>query len=482
LKKHRGILWFRQDLRLHDNEALRDGILDVVELIPVYVFDERLYETTTRYGFRKTDVFRASFILDSIKDLRTNLRARGSDLVIRYGKPEVILFELARELKTSYTFCNRERTQEELDVQDALENSLWTVGQEVRYSRGKMLYYTADLPFPVTHTPDKFTLFRKETEKIVTVREPLASAELPMNALPEAVEAGEMPTLNQLGFDKVDQERLNKVQLRGGETEALSRLKHYLWESDHIADYKNTRNEMLGLDYSSKFSPYLAQGCLSPKKIFHEVKKYESQIKKNDSTYWIVFELLWRDFFRLMGKKHGNNIFKRCGTKLAQRTDLEDNMDLFKFWSEGRTGIPLVDANMKELNSTGYMSNRGRQNVASFLINDLKVNWQMGAEYFESLLIDYDPCSNYGNWNYLAGVGSDLRENRHFNITLQAKKYDPAGSYVKYWIPALEKLPVDKVHEPFLLSENDQMSYDFILGKHYPKQIIRPDRNRVAYT
>jgi len=147
LKKHRGIIWFRQDLRLHDNEALRDASLVVEEIIPVYVFDERLFNTTTKFGFKKTDVFRAVFILDAIRDLRNNLRSRGSDLIIRYGKPEEILLELASQLKSSYIFCNRERTQEELDVQDALENNLWTIGQEVRYSRGKMLYYTADLPF-----------------------------------------------------------------------------------------------------------------------------------------------------------------------------------------------------------------------------------------------------------------------------------------------------------------------------------------------
>lgn len=478
MKKHRGIIWFRQDLRLHDNEALRDASLTVEETIPVYVFDERLFNTTTKFGFKKTDVFRAVFIIDSVRDLRNNLRSKGSDLIIRYGKPEEILLELASQLKSSYIFCNRERTQEELEVQDILENNLWTIGQEVRYSRGKMLYYTADLPFPVTHTPDKFSTFRKEVEKIVHVREPLDSDAINLHGLPMDIEVGEIPTLKELGFDDVDINKVEHADLKGGETEGLKRLKYYLWETDLVVNYKETRNEMLGLDFSSKFSPYLAQGCLSPKKILYEVKKYEETRKKNDSTYWIFFEMLWRDFFRLMGKKHGNNIFKRGGTKQVERADLEDNMDLFKVWAEGRTGIPMIDANMIELNSTGFMSNRGRQNVASFLINDLKVNWQIGASYFESLLIDYDPCSNYGNWNYIAGVGSDPRENRYFNTTLQAKKYDPEGKYVTSWIPELTKLPADKVHEPFLLTETEQLSYDFILGKHYPKSIIRrPDLN-----
>ena len=322
MKRYKGILWFRQDLRLHDNEALRDGSLAVQELLPIYVFDERLYHTKTKYGFKKTDVFRASFILDSIKDLKKSLKAQGSDLLIRIGKPEEILLDLAREFKTSYVFCNRERTQEELEVQDALENNLWTIGQEVRYSRGKMLYYTADLPFPVTHTPDKFTLFRKEVEKIVSIREPLDSQSIVLNPLSFEIDLGSVPTLSDLGYSDNDIARAEGMLIRGGESAGLERLKYYLWSSDLLATYKETRNEMLGMDFSSKFSPYLSQGCLSPKMIFHEVKRYEEARMKNDSTYWMIFEVMWRDFFRLMGKKHGNNIFKKSGTKLSERTDL----------------------------------------------------------------------------------------------------------------------------------------------------------------
>ena len=113
------------------------------------------------------------------------------------------------------------------------------------------------------------------------------------------------------------------------------------------------------------------------------------------------------------------------------------------------TGIPLIDANMRELNATGYMSNRGRQNVASFLVKDLKINWQLGAEYFESQLLDYDPCSNYGNWNYVAGVGSDPREDRYFNIASQARRYDPEAKYIRHWIKDLKDAPLELIHNPF---------------------------------
>ena len=469
----RVILWFRQDLRIHDNEALRDALISGDEILPVYVFDERLFNGHTSYGFRKTDKFRARFIIESVQNLKFNLQKLGLDLLMKVGKPEEIIYELAKDHKTSWTFCNRERTQEEKDVQDSLERNLWSVGQEIRYSRGKMLYYTADLPFPVTHTPDIFTSFRKEVEKFVDVRAPIQlPSELPsLISLEEGY--GPVPNLHELGFNDEEIEESEKGAFKGGEDEALKRLNYYLWDSDLILKYKETRNGMLGTDYSSKFSSWLAQGCISPKRIYHEIKKYESERGENESTYWLFFELMWRDFFRLMGKKHGNEIFKKGGTKQEPRKDLLDNLDLFRIWSEGRTGFPIVDANMTELNTTGFMSNRGRQNVASFLVNDLKVNWLMGAEYFESLLVDYDPCSNYGNWNYIAGVGSDPRENRYFNTVSQSKRYDPDGSYLSHWIPSLKNLCPDKIHEPFTLSEQEQNDIGFVLGKDYPKACVR---------
>ncbi len=429
----KAILWFRQDLRLHDNEALTEAVGSAEKVYPVYVFDNRWFNNQTKFGFPKTGIYRTQFILDSVRDLRNSLRENGSDLIIRFGKPEEELFELAKTLKSSWIFCNRERTDEEVKVQDALEKNLCSIGQEVRFYRGKMLYYTQDLPFPVTHTPDTFSTFRKEVEKFVPVRSILPFHKEDLNPIEDYIDLGEMPTILQLGFDHEIETRF-----KGGERAGLDRLAYYLWESNQIKTYKKTRNGLLGDDYSSKFSPYLAQGCLSPKKIYAEVKRYEAQHGANDSTYWMIFELMWRDFFRLMGKKHGNQIFQIGGFQ-GKTLNYDHDDQLFSSWASGKTGVSFVDANMRELNQTGFMSNRGRQNVASYLINDLNLNWIRGAEYFESLLIDYDPCSNYGNWNYLAGVGSDPRADRYFNIESQAKRYDPDGNFVKHWLTSCEK-------------------------------------------
>jgi deoxyribodipyrimidine photo-lyase len=180
-----------------------------------------------------------------------------------------------------------------------------------------------------------------------------------------------------------------------------------------------------------------------------------------------------------MGKKHGVSLFMKGGTRKLKETRWRDDWRLFEKWKEGRTGFPFVDANMREIAQTGFMSNRGRQNVASFLVRDLGVNWQIGAEYFESILLDYDVCSNWGNWNYVAGVGSDPREDRYFNVLVQAKRYDPDGSFVKQWLPELSKLPADKIHQPETLSLSEQTRLECKLGAHYPLPIVRLPRKAV---
>lgn len=470
--KHSAIVWFRQDLRLHDNEAIATALRMAEEVIPVYVFDERVFTNNTRFGFPKTGKFRAQFILESVSDLRDHLQKLGSDLIVRVGKPECILSDLAKERKCSWVLCNRERTQEEVQVQDCLEKKLWSTGVELLYTRGKMLYHTQDLPMPVHHTPDTFTQFRKENENITPVRmpHPTPSAFPP---LPIEIERGDIPQLSDFGLPTIEPDSRSMTTFKGGEREGLKRLRYYLWETDLIKSYKETRNGMIGSDYSSKFSPWLAQGCLSPKLIYHEIKRYEQERGGNESTYWMFFELLWRDYFRLLGKKYTNRIFLKSGPQHKPLKHLRNNQEMFQLWAEGNTGVPFIDANMNELNATGYMSNRGRQNVASFLIKDLKVNWQMGAEYFESQLLDYDPCSNWGNWNYVAGVGSDPREDRYFNILTQAKNYDPRGEFVRLWCPELALVPSEKTHRPDLLTAAERTQYK--IG-NYPKAVVRMEK------
>lgn len=462
------LLWHRNDLRLHDREDLYDARQANAEIVPLYCFDPRQFGKT-HFGFPKTGSYRAQFLRESVADLRQSLRQRGSDLVVRQGKPEEIVPQLVKELDIDAVFYHQDVTAEETAVENALRQALKPLGTHITTYWGATLYHRDNLPFEIARVPEVFTQFRKQVEKNCSV-DPTFSTPKQLPPLP-SVEAGEIPSLSELGVEPPQPDPRGVLEFHGGESAGLARLKDYFWERDRLQIYKKTRNGMLGADYSSKFSPWLALGCLSPRHIFEEVQKYEEQRVRNDSTYWLVFELLWRDYFRFICAKHGDRIFYPSGMQgldIAWKQDWER----FQLWTQGQTGYPLVDANMREIAATGFMSNRGRQNVASFLTKNLGIDWRMGAEWFESLLVDYDVCSNWGNWNYTAGVGNDARGFRYFNIPKQSKDYDPKGEYVKHWLPELAEIPGQKVHDIYRLKAGELQQYGVTRGVDYPNPVV----------
>ena len=231
-----------------------------------------------------------------------------------------------------------------------------------------------------------------------------------------------------ISFNEVEQINLTTQTAPG-----LKRLDYYLFRSQRIQSYKITRNGLLDPDDSSHFSPYLSIGAISVKRIWKEVERYEREFSANESTYWMKFELLWREFFIWNALKYQNKIFLAGGLKGIAR-EVIDSESLFFDWIYGRTSDDFVNANMNELRLTGWMSNRGRQIVASYLIHDLNLDWRLGAKWFEQQLIDEEPCANWGNWSYIAGVGNDPRPYRKFNLGKQRAEYDPQGEYVKKWL------------------------------------------------
>lgn len=243
-----------------------------------------------------------------------------------------------------------------------------------------------------------------------------------------------MPSLGDLGFNTFQQDSRAAFMFKGGETEGKKRVNSYFFETHSISRYKKTRNELIGENYSTKFSPWLSLGCLSPRFIYNEVKRYEQYNEANESTYWVIFELLWRDFFAFMMQKYTVEYFKQNGIKNNVSIDYGYDHSLFRKWQNGETENDFINANMIELNLTGFMSNRGRQNVASYLCHDLKLDWRYGAAYFEEQLIDYDVSSNWCNWAYIAGVGNSPRGVSIFNVNKQANDYDKNKSYRNLWL------------------------------------------------
>lgn len=463
MNKKVALIWFRNDLRLHDNEALYRASKEADVHLPVYVIDPSLF-AATEWGFTKTGPFRAKFLLESLDDLREGLKEIGGDLIVRVGKPQEVLLNLAKAHGVQKVYTSKEVTAEERQTGKAVEKALFAFGIETHFIWQSTLFHLDDLPFAIPKLPDIFTEFRKACEKLSPVRDPYPDPE--KLVLPDAMMAGEIPGMAELGLSLPPADSRSAFPFRGGESEALDRLEHYFWETDALSTYKETRNGLLGTAYSSKFSAWLSLGCISPRHIYKEVKQYEAERTKNQSTYWLVFELIWRDYFRFVARKFGNQLFHEEGLKKAPVFWKKD-MISFKKWMEGQTGVPFIDANMRELAATGFMSNRGRQNVASFLTKDLKISWLWGAAWFEHCLLDYDPCSNYGNWAYVAGVGNDPREDRYFNILRQAKNYDPKGDYVRHWVDELKTI------SGFAINRPDQHAK---VPAAYPKALVPLDK------
>ena len=469
------IHWFRNDLRLHDNPALHQACQDAQVVLPVFIFDPNSTKILPGIDQPKAGNHRMRFLLESLADLRRSLQQHGSDLLIRTGNSAQVLSELAHQHQATAVYAGQEATPEETQLDEQVRQAL-PDGVALTLFWMLPLYHPDDLPFAVAEVPDGYREFRKGCEKQVTVRDETPMPTLP--ALPD-VDPGELPTLASLGLEMLPTDERAAIQFKGGETEALRRLETYFWERDQLRNYKYTRNHLLGEDYSSKFSAWLANGCLSPRRVYWEVKRYEQERKKNVSTYWLIFELIWRDYFRFQAAKQGTRIFKASGPRNVSTEGWEKDKALFAKWAAGQTGIPFVDANMRELNATGYMSNRGRQNVASFLLHrgekaDLSVWWPWGAAYLESLLIDYDPASNWGNWNLVAEVGADPRNDRCFNIYTQAIRYDPQGDYTKRWCPELQHVPPDKLHLLSLNTPKELTGWGVELGITYPLPLVDP--------
>eukprot|EP01111_Echinosteliopsis_oligospora_P007141 TRINITY_DN2179_c0_g1_i1.p1 TRINITY_DN2179_c0_g1~~TRINITY_DN2179_c0_g1_i1.p1 ORF type:complete len:534 (+),score=92.38 TRINITY_DN2179_c0_g1_i1:121-1722(+) len=478
------LVWFRNDLRIHDNEVLFKAVQDASSILPVYVFDPRHFGRTRVGKFPRSGIHRTIFHLESVIDLKNSFKQLGGDLIIRSGEPEKILADLARQYKINSIYFQEEATSEETDVDKALKKSMDELKIEMKSFWGLTMYHKADLPYPsIDKIPDMYTNYRKLVEAKCHVRECFPTPKAVK--MVEGVESDPMPDLAALQCSDGDIKTYAHATHKylGGETQGKNRLKHYFWDTDFVAKYKETRNGLLGEDFSTKFSVWLWNGCLSPRFIYHEIKRYEKERVANDSTYWVTFELLWRDYFKFIGIKYGDKIFYLNGLQLQPyKYTWKKDEKLFAAWASGNTGYPFVDANMRELNATGFMSNRGRQNVSSFLVKDLGIDWRLGAEYFESVLVDHDPTSNYGNWQYQAGVGLDPRGDRHFNVVKQAHDYDPNAEYVLHWIPELKvlqegRVPATHIHQPWL--DRSKIKHTYPLRIHDVKFPYKPKEPKV---
>ena len=449
--KKTAIIWFRNDLRLFDNEPLRSAVDWADEVICVFIWPER-WMGKSSFGVEKMGAPRAKFMIESLRQLNDELKVRGNFLLFFRGNPAEQLKKMIDEIDGDVqVYASKEVTAEETAEEERLIKSLGR--EKVHLFWQATLVHPADLPFSVEQLPAVFTSFRKKVEKYSQIRRCFPEPEVIPKS--DVFSESKIPDTEDLGYANFEPDKRAALSFKGGCSSARAHLVSYIWETRDLAHYKETRNGLIGAGYSSKFSPWLANGCLSPRQIYWEVKRFEQEDLKSSSTYWMFFELLWRDYFRFVASRFGNRIFQPEGIRGEEALQTHDSQK-WERWINGTTGVPFVDANMRELALTGFMSNRGRQNVASYWVKDLQQDWRLGAAWFENSLIDYDVTSNWGNWMYVAGVGNDPRENRYFNIISQAHRYDSNGEYVKLWCPELRNVSDEFVHQPWKMPEKER--------------------------
>lgn len=419
----RGLYWFSHDLRLHDNPALMQAAAAcsalhccVVRRVPSN-YDRHFTPALPGQG-DGLGAARRRFLVQTEAALAAQLQQRGQRLYCYQGQAWQVIRQLVSELAIEVLYCSEpigwdERQQLHRQVRQALPHL------PVVCLSSFTLFTNDQLPMAVAELPRNFTPFCQQVRELAP-QLPLATVDAlppPLSAEPPLVACHSEPE-RHVGFT-------------GGEPAGLARLQHYL-HSGAVRHYKTTRNALMGDDYSSALSPWLATGALSVRTVAAQLLEHEQQFTANESTQWLYYELLWREYFQWYALAHGPRLFAFSGVK--QRRPLASFYpQRLQQWCTGNTAYPLVNACMRQLNATGFMSNRGRQIVASCLVNELALDWRYGAAYFSAMLIDYDVAANWGNWLYLAGVGADPRGHRHFDIAKQAAQYDPDGDFVRHW-------------------------------------------------
>ncbi|NOU49108.1 DASH family cryptochrome [Pseudoalteromonas sp. JBTF-M23] len=428
----KALYWFTHDLRLNDNTALEALLNRHDEVAFMFVINSDWFKPTN-YFQKSMGVHRWQFLKGSLKNLHSQLSNHGHRLILKWGNPVTEIMDFVEQHKVTHIVTSVQfgfYEQKEIESVKAQLPSV-TVNS----------YCTSTLfseeQIVTEQTPlQSFSAFRKYVEKQNFAVRKLSSKDIalwPKSIDVQPVEHSDSVNhvLDKVERDLICDEPLAELQFLGGEQGALSHICDYFSSSAPLT-YKKTRNELDGKYNSTKFSPYLAMGNVSPRYIWHELIKYEQSRCKNESTYWIGFELLWREYFQWLLKSRGKSFFRFQGVaKSKPLTSFYAHR--FTQWCNGKTKYPLVNACINQLNATGYMSNRGRQIVASCLVNELGVDWRYGAAYFQQQLIDYDVASNWGNWQYIAGVGVDPQGGRHFNLSKQTQLYDKNGDFIKKW-------------------------------------------------
>ena len=410
MKSKKILVWFRNDLRLHDNEMLVEAIAKSDSILPVYFFNPDYADQSTDEETIAGNN-RAGFLIESVAALRESLRKIGGNLLIIKGRPEEHMPLLVEQYDISEVYHHREVATKETTISSNVEDLLWKLKVNLKHFIGHTLYNKEDLPFPIKDIPDVFSQFKKKTERDAIVKACFLAPSTV--SVVEAEQWGELPVYAN-----------DEAEPKGGEQEGIAHLHDLFKEGAEIYSKTNSRAQTDKQLYSSKLSPWLALGCLSPRKVYWAVKDAEGKYGANNNFSHLILGLLWRDYFRFMFKKHNLSFFSDVLPGVTSTVTKDAAEIQLQQWKDGKTGHLLVDKYMLELNETGFIPHAGRLLVATFLIYVLKLNWLEGVAYFEQKLIDYSPASNWGNWANVATGNKDPRSKTTFDLDKHIKILD----------------------------------------------------------
>jgi deoxyribodipyrimidine photo-lyase len=416
------LVLFTRDLRVHDQPALAAAAGVANRVVPLFVLDDAIL------GSRFAAANRVAFLVEALRDLDGSLRRLGAGLLVRRGDVVEETMRVALEADAATIHVSEEVSRYGRARERRLGEACAEAGRELVVAPGVTAVPPGDL---APADGDHFRVFTphwrrwKEAERRRRLPAPRRLE------LPEGLEPGGRPRL-----DDVDVRGASPGLPRGGENEARRRLA--AWSRSGLARYPE-RSDDLAADGTSRLSPYLHFGCLSPLEVV-------DRLEGRGGAEPFLRQLCWRDFYHQLLAANPETPDR----DLRPRRDRwRDDPEALAAWMEGRTGYPLVDAGMRQLADEGWLPNRARLVTASFLVKDLYLDWRAGAAHFFDLLVDGDLANNVGNWQWVAGVGVDTRPNRVFNPTAQAKRFDPDGEYVRRWVPELAELPGPAIHEPW---------------------------------
>jgi deoxyribodipyrimidine photo-lyase len=455
----RAIVWFRRDLRLHDHPALTAALAEADEVIPLFVFDDALLRG------RWPAANRVWFMRESLSSLADAIRERGGRLRFARGRPAAVIPDVVRELQVDGVYITRDASPYGRRRDQEVARALAGTGVTVHAKRGLYVHEPDELctsdgsPFSV-YSPYR-RAWQARPRRLVIDGPPRIPTPDRLRAERSATD---LPSLPDLGIDGPTADR--RHLLEPGEDAARRRLDHWLQQG--VADYARTRDRLVD-GSTSRLSQDLRWGLLSPLEVV------DRAAGPGQGRRVFVQELIWREFYAHVLWHHPDVLvhpFRREFERVRWRTD-DDAVDAIEAWKAGRTGYPIVDAAMRQLAAAGFMPNRARMVVASFLSKDLLVDWRIGERHFMEHLVDGDVASNDGGWQWTASTGTDPQPYfRIFNPVLQSRRADPDGSYLRQWLPELRHVPTSHIHEPWTMSPELQAQTHCRIGRDYPAPVV----------